>query len=67
MKNISVKTNAAGANGVFSYGGSAITNNSSSDGTAITISDSIITTLKDNSGGHNDNWWKKHECVQFNY
>ena len=51
LKNISVKTNAAGANGVFSYGGSATTNNSSSDGTTITISDSSITTLKDNSGG----------------
>lgn len=51
LKNISVKTNAAGANGVFSYGVSAATNNSSSDGTTITISDSSITTLKDNSGG----------------
>lgn len=51
LKNISVKTNAAGANGVFSYGESATTNNSSSDGTTITISDSSITTLKDNSGG----------------
>lgn len=51
LENISVKTNAAGANGVFSYGGSATTNNSSSDGTTITISDSSITTLKDNSGG----------------
>lgn len=51
LKNISVKTNAAGANGVFSYGGSTTTNNSSSDGTTITISDSSITTLKDNSGG----------------
>ena len=48
LKNISVKTNATGANGVFSYGGSATTNNSSSDGTTITISDSSITTLKDN-------------------
>lgn len=51
LKNISVKTNAAGANGVFSYGESVTTNNSSSDGTTITISDSSITTLKDNSGG----------------
>lgn len=51
LKNISVKTNATGANGVFSYGGSTTTNNSSSDGTTITISDSSITTLKDNSGG----------------
>jgi hypothetical protein len=51
LKNITVTTNADGANGVFSYGGSATTNNSSSDGTIITISDSKITTTKDNSGG----------------
>ncbi|MDO4376459.1 MAG: hypothetical protein Q4C33_04745 [bacterium] len=46
-----IETNAAGANGVFSYGGSATTNNTSNDGTSITISDSKITTTKDNSGG----------------
>lgn len=51
LKNITVTTNATGANGVFSYGGSATTNNTSSDGTNITISDSNITTTKDNSGG----------------
>jgi hypothetical protein len=51
LKNITVTTNATGANGVFSYGGSATTNNSSSDGTSIIISDSTITTTKDNSGG----------------
>lgn len=51
LKNIEVTTNATGANGVFSYGGSATTNNSKSDGTTITISDSKITTTKDNSGG----------------
>ena len=51
LKNITVATNATGANGVFSYGGSATTNNTSSDGTTITISDSNITTTKDNSGG----------------
>ena len=51
LKNITVKTNAVGANGVFSYGGSATTNNSSSDGTTVNISDSKITTTKDNSGG----------------
>jgi hypothetical protein len=51
LKNITVSTNATGANGVFSYGGSATTNNSSSDGTTVTISDSTITTTKDNSGG----------------
>ena len=46
-----ITTDATGANGVFSYGGSATTNNSKSDGTTITISDSKITTTKDNSGG----------------
>ena len=51
LKNIKVTTNATGANGVFSYGGSATTNNSTSDGTTVNISDSTITTSKDNSGG----------------
>ncbi len=51
IKNITVNTDATGANGVFSYGGKATTNNSSNDGTTITISDSTITTKKDNSGG----------------
>ena len=51
LKNINVTTNATGANGVFSYGGSATTNNSSSDKTTVNISDSKITTTKDNSGG----------------
>ena len=51
LKNITVTTNATGANGVFSYGGSATTNNSKSDGTIVNISDSTITTTKDNSGG----------------
>ncbi len=51
LKNITVNTNATGANGVFSYGGSATTNNTNSDGTQVMISDSTITTTKDNSGG----------------
>ena len=51
IKNVKVTTDATGANGVFSYGGSATTNNSSSDNTTINISDSTITTSKDNSGG----------------
>ncbi|MBR5662793.1 MAG: hypothetical protein IKX00_03985 [Bacilli bacterium] len=51
IKNATITTNATGANGVFSYGGSATTNNSSSDNTTINISDSTITTAKDNSGG----------------
>ena len=50
-KNATITTDATGANGVFSYGGSATTNNSSSDGTTVNISDSTITTTKGNSGG----------------
>lgn len=51
IKNAKITTDATGANGVFSYGGSATTNNSSADGTTVNISDSTITTSKDNSGG----------------
>lgn len=51
IKNANITTDATGANGVFSYGGSATTNNSSGDGTTVNISDSTITTSKDNSGG----------------
>lgn len=51
IKNAKITTNATGANGVFSYGGSATTNNSTSDNTTINISDSSIETTKDNSGG----------------
>ena len=51
IKNATITTDATGANGVFSYGGSATTNNSSSDGTTVNISDSTITTIKGNSGG----------------
>ena len=51
IKNATITTDATGANGVFSYGGSATTNNSSSDNTTINISDSTITTTKGNSGG----------------
>ena len=51
IKNVSITTDANGANGVFSYGGSATTNNSNSDGTTVNISDSTITTSKNNSGG----------------
>ena len=51
IKNATIKTDATGANGVFSYGGSATTSNGKSDGTTVNISNSKITTLKDNSGG----------------
>ena len=51
IKNATIKTDATGANGIFCYGGSQNTDNSSSDNTTINISDSKITTSKDNSGG----------------
>lgn len=51
IKNVTINTDANGANGVFSYGGNATTNNSNSDNTIININDSKITTNKDNSGG----------------
>jgi len=51
IDNATITTDAVGANGVFSYGGSATTNNNSSDNTTINISNSKITTTKNNSGG----------------
>lgn len=51
LKNITIETSATGANGVFSYGGSATTENTASDNITIAISDSTINTTKDNSGG----------------
>ena len=51
IRNASVTTDAAGANGVFCFGGDASTNNSSGDGTTMNISDSTIKTTGDGSGG----------------
>ena len=51
LKGVTINTSASGANGVFSYGGSATTSNTTSDGTTVNIIDSVITTTKDNSGG----------------
>ena len=51
INDITVNTKANGANGIFSYGGSATTNNSTSDGTTININDSEIITTGNNSGG----------------
>ena len=51
IKGATVTTKAAGANGVFCYGGNASTNASSGDGTTVVISDSTITTTGDGSGG----------------
>ena len=49
-----VTTDAAGANGVFSYGANNGTTNATGDGTTVNISDVTITTTGNGSGG-NDN------------
>ena len=51
LTDLSITTKASGANGVFSYGGSATTDNEGGDGTEVSISDSKITTTGDNAGG----------------
>ncbi|MBR1629177.1 MAG: Ig-like domain-containing protein [Lachnospiraceae bacterium] len=51
IKGGTVETSAPGANGVFSYGGYATTNNTSTDGTTVNISDTKITTTGNGSGG----------------
>jgi hypothetical protein len=46
-----VETSASGANGVFSYGGNGAMNGGEGDGTTVVISDTVITTTGDGSGG----------------
>ena len=46
-----IYTTAAGANGVFSYGGNGGKNDAAGDGTTVIISDTRITTTADSSGG----------------
>lgn len=46
-----VTTDAAGANGVFSYGANNGTTNAAGDGTTVNISDVTITTTENGSGG----------------
>ncbi|MBQ6133359.1 MAG: hypothetical protein IJI65_04345 [Lachnospiraceae bacterium] len=46
-----VTTDAAGANGVFSYGANNGTTNATGDGTTVNISDVTITTTGNGSGG----------------
>ena len=46
-----VTSDADGANGVFSYGGNGGKNGTSGDGTAVYISDTVITTTGNGSGG----------------
>ena len=51
IKNADITTDAVGANGIFSYGGSATTDNMFADGTTVKVSNTKITTTKDGSGG----------------
>ena len=44
-------SDASGANGVFSYGGNGGQNGAAGDGTTVNISDTVITTTGDGSGG----------------
>ena len=46
-----VTSDASGANGVFCYGGNGASNGAGGDGTTVTISDTVITTTGDGSGG----------------
>ena len=46
-----IRSSASGANGVFSYGGNSGMNGAAGDGTTVMISDTVITTSGDGSGG----------------
>ena len=46
-----IESSASGANGVFSYGGNSGRNGADGDGTTVVISDTVITTTGDGSGG----------------
>ncbi len=47
----SITTDAAGANGVFSYGANSGSTNAEGDGTTVNISGTVITTTGNGSGG----------------
>ena len=51
LTNLTITSDAKGANGIFSYGGNGGHNGSDGDGTKVIIKDSIITTTGDGSGG----------------
>ena len=51
LTNLTVTSDAKGANGIFSYGGNGGHNGGEGDGTKVIIKDSIITTSGDGSGG----------------
>ncbi len=46
-----IESSASGANGVFCYGGNSAQNGAAGDGTTVMISDTVITTTGDGSGG----------------
>ena len=46
-----IRSSASGANGVFCYGGNGGRNGAEGDGTTVMISDTVITTTGDGSGG----------------
>ncbi|MBQ6294049.1 MAG: hypothetical protein IJK77_09395 [Lachnospiraceae bacterium] len=46
-----VTSDANGANGIFCYGGNGGRNGASGDGTTLTVSDTVVTTTGDGSGG----------------
>lgn len=51
LTNLTITSDAKGANGIFSYGGNGGHNGGDGDGTKVIIKDSIITTSGDGSGG----------------
>ena len=51
LTNLTVTSDAKGANGIFSYGGNGGHNGGEGDGTKVIIKDSIIATTGDGSGG----------------
>lgn len=51
LTNLTVTSDAKGANGIFSYGGNGGQNGGDGDGTKVIIKDTTITTTGDGSGG----------------
>lgn len=51
LTNLTVTSDAKGANGIFSYGGNGGHNGGDGDGTKVVIKDTTITTTGDGSGG----------------
>ena len=51
LTNLTVTSDAKGANGIFSYGGNGGQNGGDGDGTKVIIKDTTITTIGDGAGG----------------